>query len=328
MMTFLLRRLIFMVITVAAISMVGFTIINLPPGSALEVRINQLRQQGGDISIEYIRGLEERYGLRDPLHVKYLKWVSRAIRGDFGQSFVMQDQPVGPLIWQRLGFSVGLALFAIIFSWSVAIPLGVYAATHRYSWPDYVISFFQFVGFAIPEFLAALLLLVFASQVLDIEVGVLFSRQYRDAPWSFAKFVDFLKHIWIPCAVLAISGTAWLTRVMRANLLDVLGQQYVQTARSKGLQEYIVIWKHAVRNALHPLIMALGGAFPALVSGEVIVSIVTNMPTTGPIYARALITKDMYLAVTILLMLSIAVVIGNLIADLLLAWADPRIRLE
>lgn len=328
MITFLTRRLAFMVVTVLAVSMLGFVIINLPPGSALEVRINQLRQQGGDISIETMRGLEERYGLHDPMHVRYVKWVSRAVRGDFGQSFVMQDLPVGPIIWQRMGFSVGLALFAIIFSWLVAIPLGVYAATHRYSVPDYVISFVQFVGFAIPEFLLALLLLVFASRVLNIEVGVLFSREFVNAPWTVAKLLDFLKHIWIPAVVLAIGGTAWLTRVMRANLLDVLGQQYVQTARSKGLKEYIVIWKHAVRNAMHPLIMALGGAFPALVSGEVIVSIVTNMPTTGPIYARALINKDMYLAVTILLMLSVAVVIGNLLADLLLAWVDPRVRVE
>ncbi|HEX2184048.1 MAG TPA: ABC transporter permease, partial [Chloroflexota bacterium] len=293
----------------------------------LDEKISQMRMSGADITAEQIRALEERYGLRDPLHIKYTKWITRAVRGDFGQSFSM-DQPVGSLIWDRLAFSVLLSSFALVISWGISIPLGVYSATHRHTLPDYVIQVIQFIGVATPPFLFALVLLVFASRVLNQEVGTLFSRQYQDAPWSVGKVLDFLQHIWIPIVVLVAGGTAALTRLMRANLLDVLGQQYVQTARSKGLQESVVIWKHAVRNALHPLVMALGTALPALISGEVIISLVLNLPTTGPLYFRALVQKDMYLGVAFLLMLSLLLLIGNLLADLLLAWLDPRVRLE
>jgi peptide/nickel transport system permease protein len=327
MLVYIVRRLLSMAVSIAAISVLGFVLIELPPGSALDQKISQMRASGADISAEQIRALEDRYGLRDPLYVKYTKWVTRAVRGDFGQSFTM-DQPVGSLIWSRLAFSVLLSAFALIVSWGLSIPLGVYAATHRYSLPDYVIQVIQFVGVAIPPFLFALVLLVFSSRVLNQEVGTLFSRQYLNAPWSPAKLLDFLAHIWIPVVVLVAGGTAALTRIMRANLLDVLGQQYVQTARSKGLKEPRVIWKHAVRNALHPLVMALGTTLPVLVSGEVIISIVLNLPTTGPLYVRALTQKDMYLGITFLLMLSILLLVGNLVADLLLAWVDPRVRLE
>jgi peptide/nickel transport system permease protein len=327
MLVYIVRRLLSMAVSIAAISVLGFVLIELPPGSALDQKISQMRASGADISADQIRALEDRYGLRDPVYVKYTKWVTRAVRGDFGQSFTM-DQPVGSLIWSRLAFSILLSAFALVVSWGLSIPLGVYSATHRYSLPDYVIQVLQFVGVAIPPFLFALVLLVFASRVLNQEVGTLFSRQYLNAPWSPAKLLDFLSHIWIPVVVLVAGGTAALTRIMRANLLDVLGQQYVQTARSKGLREPRVIWKHAVRNALHPLVMALGTTLPALVSGEVIISIVLNLPTTGPLYVRALTQKDMYLGITFLLMLSILLLVGNLIADLLLAWVDPRVRLE
>ena len=327
MVNFLLRRLFFMVISVIAISLLSFVLIELPPGTALDSKLDQMRAAGGNVSIEQIRALEDRYGLRDPIHVKYTKWVSGAIRGDFGQSFTM-DLPVSKIIWDRLAFSVGLSLFALIFSWAVSIPLGVYSATHRYTLPDYVIQVLQFLGVAIPQFLFALVLLVFAARVFNLEIGVLFSKEYINAPWSFGKFVDFLKHIWIPIVVLAATSTAGLTRIMRANLLDVLGMQYVQTARSKGVIERTVVWKHAVRNAMHPLVMNLGVQLPALISGEVLIGIVLNLPTTGPVFFRALTQKDMYLGVTFLLLLSILLLIGNLIADLLLAWIDPRVRLD
>jgi peptide/nickel transport system permease protein len=327
MITFFVRRLAMMAVSIVAISMLSFVLIELPPGTALDAKLEQLRQSGGDVSIEQIRKLEERYGIRDPMHVKYVKWISGVVRGDFGQSFTF-DRPVKTLIWERLAFSMSLALFGLLIAWLIGIPLGVYSATHRHSLPDYVIQVVQFVGVAVPEFLLALLMLVFASNVLHLEVGVLFSKQYANAPWSIAKLLDFLSHIWIPIVVIAAGSTAWLTRVMRANLLDVLGQQYVQTARSKGIREFVVIWKHAVRNAIHPLIMALGLQLPALISGEAIISIVLNLPTTGPLYLRALETKDMYLGVTILMMLSLLLLIGNLLADLALAWVDPRVRLD
>jgi peptide/nickel transport system permease protein len=327
MLNFILRRLLYMVVTLFFISIIAFILIELPPGSYLEAELTRLRQLGGNMSQDQIDSIIKRYGLNDPAHVKYWKWISGVVRGDFGQSFEFK-QPVGSLIWGRLGFSMMLSLCSIVFAWTISIPLGVYSATHRYTIPDYLITVIQFAGVAIPEFLIALVLLVFASRVLGLDVGGLFSLEYRNAPWSFDKFVDLLKHLWIPIIVISAGSTAFLTRVMRANLLDVLNMQYVQTARAKGLRENVVIWKHAVRNALHPLVMAAGGILPALISGEVIASIVLNLPTTGPLFINALVKQDMYLAVTFLMFLSLMLVIGNLLADLALAWIDPRIRLE
>ncbi len=210
----------------------------------------------------------------------------------------------------------------------VAIFVGVYSATHRYTIPDYIITVLQFIGLSVPNFLLALVLMVFAQNVFHMEVGGLFSSNMINAPWSFAKFLDLLNHLWIPVIVIGASGTAWLSRVMRANLLDVLNMQYVQTARAKGLNENVVIWKHAFRNAIHPLIMVLGGSLPGLISGETIVALVLNLPTTGPLYFNALLEKDMYLAGAFLIFLAIALLVGNLLADILLAWVDPRIRYE
>ncbi len=327
MLNYIIRRLLYMVVTMFFISLIGFALIQLPPGSALSVKIQQLRALGGDMSTAQIESLKERYGLNDPIYVQYLRWATGAVHGDFGQSFTF-DVPVNQLIWGRLGLSLLLSGSALIFSWLISIPAGVYSATHRYNVPDYIITILQFIGVAVPDFLLALLLLVFASQVLHTDVGGLYSTKYATAPFSEAKLIDLMKHLWIPVIVIAAGSTAWLTRVMRANLLDVLNQQYVQTARSKGLREGIVIWKHAVRNALHPLIMALGTTLPALISGEVIVSIVLNLPTTGPLFFSALLDKDMYLGITFLMLLSMMLIVGNLLADLLLAWVDPRVRLE
>ncbi len=327
MVNYIIRRVLYMIVTVFFISIIAFILINLPPGSALDAQIQRLRQQGGDISMQQINDLKERYGLNDPVYVQYLKWIGGAIHGDFGQSFTY-NAPVGELIWSRIAVSVILSLFALIFAWVVAIPVGVYSATHRYTVPDYIVTVIQFVGIAIPEFLLALLLLVFAATVLHMDAGGLNSQQFQNAPWSWAKLMDTIKHIWIPVIVIGAGSTAWLTRVMRANLLDVLNYQYVQTARAKGLKENVVIWKHAVRNALHPLIMSLGTALPTLISGEVIVSIVLNIPSDGPLFLASLQTKDMYLAITFVLLQSVLLVVGNLLADFLLAWADPRVRLE
>jgi peptide/nickel transport system permease protein len=327
MVNFLIRRIAYMLITVFFASLIGFAIIELPPGSYLEYEIQRLRAQGGNVSQDQIRALELRYGINDPLPVKYYKWVSGFAVGDFGQSFEYNKQ-VSELIWGRLGFTLALSLSSLLFAWLVAIPIGVYSATHKYTLPDYLITFLQFLGVSIPGFLLALVLMIFSSQVLGWDVGGLFSNQYVDAPWSGGKLLDLLKHIWVPIVVIGASTTAGLTRVMRGNLLDVLNMQYVQTARAKGLKENVVIWKHAVRNALHPLVMSLGGSLPFLISGETIASLVLNLPTAGPLYTNALLRKDMYLAGTFLMFLVILIVIGNFLADLLLAWVDPRVRLE
>jgi peptide/nickel transport system permease protein len=328
MLNFLIRRLIYMVITVLFISFISFGIVELPKGTFLDVKLEQLRQQGGNIAQDQINEIIQRYGLYDPFYVKYTKWITGFVRGDFGQSFAM-DRPVKDLIWGRLGFTLGLSLFSLVFSWGISIPLGVYSATHRYSVPDYLLSIFQFVGLAIPSFLLALVLVLFAIKVIQQKHVIgLFSEEFQNAPWSWARLVDMLKHLWIPVLILAVSSTAWLTRVMRGNLLDILNMQYIQTARAKGLAENVVIWKHAVRNALHPLVMALGQSLPGLISGGTVVELVLNLPSAGPLMFQSMMNQDIYLAVTFLTMICLAIVVGNFLADLMLAWVDPRIRLE
>jgi len=322
---YILRRLGYMLVTLVMVTIVGFVLIELPPGSYLEFHVQQLRNQGGNVTQAQIQALERRYGLNDPVYVKFWKWISGFPKGDFGESFQHQ-RPVSELIWDRLGYTVAISVFTLILSWSIAIVVGVYSATHRYTIPDYTITALQFAALAIPNFLLALVLMVFLQQVFGTHVGSLFSLEYRDAPWSVMKVLDLLGHLWVPVVILGVSGTAWTSRVMRANLLDVLNMQYVQTARAKGVPERTVIWKHAVRNALHPLIMTLGMSLPGIISGETVVATVLNLPTSGPIYFQALIQQDMYLAGTFLVFLSVALLIGNLIADITLAWLDPRIQ--
>lgn len=327
MLNYIARRLINMIVLLTAVSFIGFFIIQLPPGSFLDVELQRLRQLGGDVSRDQIKALELRYGINDPFLVKYWKWVERSSRGDFGTSY-MTDQSVSERIWGRLGISLGLSLFALLFTWLVSIPIGVYSATHRYTVPDYIVTLVQFVGLAVPGFLLALILLIFATRYFNQQVGGINSSEFMDQPMSVAKFIDTINHVWIAVVVLAFGATAGLTRVMRANLLDVLNMQYIQTARAKGLDEAVVIWKHAVRNAIHPLVMSLGTLLPALIVGETLVAQVLSLPTIGPMYLDALRAEDMYLAGTILVMLSGLLLIGNLLADLLLAWVDPRVRLE
>lgn len=326
--TFLARRVVYMLITMVLASFIGFFLIELPPGSIVDIKIDQLRAQGGNVPQDQIDALKLRYGVDDPIHIKYWKWISRTVQGDFGTSFET-DTPVAGIIAQRLPITFGLTFGTALFAWLISIPVGVYLATNRGGIPDYLITFAQFLGIAIPNFALALVLMVFAALVLRQDVGLgFFSPQYIDAPWSFAKFTNLLSNLWIPIVVLGASATAGLTRVMRANLLDVLNAQYVQTARAKGLKENTVIWKHAVRNAVHPLVMSIGYLLPAIIVGDALAGIILNLPTLGSLYLRALQSTDMYLGITILMMQCIMLLLGNLIADLLLAWVDPRVRLE
>lgn len=328
MVVYLARRILYMIILLWVISVVGFWLINLPPGTALDNKIQQYEAQGGNISTQQIEAMQQAYGLNLPLPQRYLQWMGNIFHGDFGQSIVY-GQPVAQLMWSRIGLTLVLSLCGLFMAWVVAVPLGVFSATHRYSIPDYVITALQFIFVAIPEFLLALILLVFAADVLgQHNIGGFLSPEYQNASLSVGKILDFLGHLWIPVVVIAAISTAWQSRVMRANMLDVLNYQYVQTARSKGLRERIVIWKHALRNALHPMVMALGTQLPLLLSGELVVSIVLNLPTDGPLYLQALQNKDMYLAIAFLMVTSALLVVGNLLADLALAWLDPRIRLE
>jgi peptide/nickel transport system permease protein len=327
MLTFFVRRFVYMVITMLFVSVMGFIIINLPPGSYLDYYIAQLEEQGTTTAESQIETLKKQYGLDEPAYVQYWMWLTGFLRGDFGRSF-QYNRDVSELLWQRLGFTVVISLSSLILTWVIAIPIGIYSATHQYAFGDHVATVLGLAGLSIPNFMLALILMVMASQVFGQEVGGLFSQQYLDAPWSWAKFVDLLKHLWVPTLVVATGGTAGLIRMMRGNLLDILNMQYVQAARARGLKERQVIVKHAVRNAIHPLIMLLGMSLPGIISGATVVSIVLSLPTTGPLYFNALQQKDMYLAVTFLMFLSIMLVIGNFLADVLLAWIDPRIRFE
>jgi len=327
MFAYLLRRLVYMITTLILISFTGFFIINLPPGSYIDVFQAQRQLQGTHTAEAELEALKRRYGLDRPMYVQYLIWVRGFVRGDFGRSFEY-NREVSELIWERLGFTVAIATGSLVFIWLVAIPIGIYTATHQYSWGDNVATFVGMAGLSIPDFMLALVLMVVIQKVFGFTVGGLFSREYIDAPWSVGKLVVLLKHLWVPVVVVGTSGTAGLMRIMRGNLLDILNMQYVQAARARGLREATVVIKHPVRNAIHPLIMLLGLSLPSIISGSLVVSIVLGLPTTGPLYFNALRQQDMYLAGTFLMFLAFMLVLGNFLADMLLSLIDPRIQYE
>ncbi len=327
MLLFIVRRILFMVPTLIAISIISFIIIQLPPGDYLTSYVAQLRAQGEQVDQVQIEGLRERYGLGQPVYVQYFKWISGILlRNDWGQSLEWQ-KPVKELIWERLALTIALSGAALLVSWFIAIPIGVYSATHQYSWLDYALSFFSFVGLGTPGFLLALIVMYWAQSSLGMNVGGLFSEEYILAPWSWARFVDMLQHIWIPLLIVAVGSTASNIRITRANLLDELNKPYVETARAKGLTEERLIWKYPVRVALNPFFSTVGWSLASLISGVTLVSLVLNLQTTGPLLLRALTSQDMYLAGSFILLLSALTVIGTLISDILLAIVDPRIRL-
>jgi peptide/nickel transport system permease protein len=325
---YILKRVLYMIPTLFVISLISFTIIQLPPGDFLTSYVAQLRAQGEDLDAEAIRALEEQYGLNQPIIVQYTKWITNIItRGDFGLSFEWR-QPVSSLIWDRLGLTVFISLLTILLTWLIAIPTAVYVATHQYSFLDYLMSFISFIGLGTPGFLVALIYLWIMLSAFGVNAAGLFSPEYLNAPWSLAKVQDMLGRIWAPVLILALDNTAGIIRTVRANLLDELNKPYVETARAKGLKERMLIWKYPVRVALNPFFSTIGWTLAALVSGETLVSVVLSIPTSGPLLLRALQSQDMYLAGAFVLLLSTLTVIGTLISDILLAVADPRIRLE
>ncbi|MCB0071675.1 MAG: ABC transporter permease [Caldilineaceae bacterium] len=310
-----------------AISILSFAIIQLPPGDFLTSYVAQLRQQGDIVDQAQIDALRERYGMGQPIYVQYGKWIWGILtRGDWGQSFEWQ-KPVEDLIWERLGLTMIISLSALLVSWFIAIPIGVYSATHQYSFLDYLLTAFSFVGLGTPGFLLALIVLFYAQSQLGVNVGGLFSDEFILAPWSMAKVVDMLKHIWVPLVIVAVGSTAGNIRITRANLLDELNKPYVETARAKGVPESRLIWKYPVRVALNPFFSTVGWSLATLVSGTTLVAMVLSLQTTGPMMLRALTSQDMYLAGSFIFLLSTLTVIGTLISDILLAIVDPRIRL-
>ena len=321
MLSYTIRRTLVIFPTLFFVSVVSFWVIQLQPGSFTDRYLEDPR-----ISRETVARIEAQLGLDQHPWVQYGRWVWGIVtRGDFGYSF-FANRPVSSLIGERLAWTVVVAGTTMLFSWLVAIPLGIYTAVNRNGFTDAVASFIGYIGLAVPDFLAALLLVALVLNFGGTQVGGLFSPSFIGAPWSLAKFLDLLNHLWIPVLAIGTAGIAVLMRQMRANLLDVLHADFVRTARAKGLTERRVTNRHAVRNAINPLISIAGLSLPELLNGTIITAIVLNLPTIGPLLYDALLAKDQYVAMTLLLFSSLLLMIGNLLADIALAWADPRIR--
>ena len=328
MLTFILKRLAWMVPALLVVSFLSFVLIQLPPGDYVTTYIATLAASNETVDQNTAIELRQRFGLDQPMLVQYVKWMSNILlRGDFGLSFEWQ-QPVSGLIWERMALTLVLTLATLVATWGIALPLGVFSAVKKYSIADYVLTFFSFVGLAVPSFLLAVVLMYFAAVEWGQEVGGLFSDEYVSAPWSLGKVGDLLGHLWIPVIILAVSGTASLVRVMRANMLDELHRPYVTTARAKGLSEFRLLVKYPMRVALNPFISTIAWLLPNLVSGSIIVAIVLNLPTAGPMLLQSLMSQDMYLAGAFVLLICVLTLLGSLLSDILLALADPRIRLE
>ena len=327
MLAYIGRRALLAVFTVWAISVLSFAIIQLPPGDYVTSYIAQMASMGSVVSDEEAQNLRIQYGLGQPIYVQYLKWMKLMVVGNFGMSMEWR-RPVTEVIGDRLWLTVVISVSALILTWVLALPIGIYSAVRQYSAGDYVATFIGFIGLAVPNFLLALVILYLGFVLFNAHIGGLFSPDMQDAPWSTARAWDLLKHIPIPALILGLAGTAQQIRIMRANLLDELRRPYVVTARARGLGEWRLILKYPVRVALNPFASTVGYLLPYVVSGSIIVSLVLSLPTVGPLLLRALIAQDMFLAGTIVLLLGVMTVIGTLLSDLLLMVIDPRIRLE
>ena len=330
MLTFIIRRALLALLTVWALSLISFVVITLPPGDFVSGYIQQV--MGADAAssaaaAELERSLRIQYGLDQPMIVQYAKWAWKLLHFDLGISLEFR-QPVRQVIGERLLMTVILAGSTALMAWALSIPIGIYSAMRQHSLEDYTVTFIGFLGLAVPDFLLALVLLWISFTVFDQSVGGLFSPHYLDKPWTIGRVVDLLSHLWIASLVVGTAGTAALIRVMRANLLDELRKPYVVTARSKGLAEWKVIIKYPVRIALNPLVSTMGYLLPFLMSGSIIVSVVLGLPTEGPILLRALLTEDLFVSSSIVLLLGILTVVGTFISDIILALIDPRIRMS
>jgi peptide/nickel transport system permease protein len=323
---YIVQRILLALLTIWAISVLAFLIIQLPPGDFVTAYIAMMSASGTGITDAEAQALREQYGLDQPFHIQYLKWMGLIAQGNFGMA-IEWNRPVLDVIGDRLALTIVISLAAVIFTWALALPIGIYSAVHRYSFFDYFFTFIGFIGLAIPGFMLALVVMYVGFAYFGANVGGLFSAEYAEAPWSWEKVWDLIQHLPIPAIVLGIGGTAQMIRIMRSNLLDELRKPYVMTARARGLSETRVILKYPVRVALNPFVSTIGYLLPYIVSGSIIVSLVLSLPTVGPLLLKALIAQDMFLAGTIVLMLGVLTVIGTLISDLLLMWIDPRIRL-
>jgi peptide/nickel transport system permease protein len=327
MLAYLIRRLMLAILTMWAVSVLSFVVIQLPPGDYITSYIAQMSSSGSGVSAEEAEALRHQYGLDRPLYIQYIRWMQMVLRGNYGMA-LEYGRPVADVIGDRLWLTMVVSVAAIILTWVLALPIGIYSAVRQYSLGDYIATFVGFIGLAVPGFMLALILMYLGFTFFNANIGGLFTDQFAEAPWSLAKLWDLTKHLPLPAVILGLAGTAQLIRIMRANLLDELGKPYVVTARARGLSETRLILKYPVRVALNPFASTIGYLLPYVVSGSIIVSLVLSLPTVGPLLLKALIAQDMFLAGTIVLLLGIMTVIGTFLSDLLLLWIDPRIRLE
>jgi peptide/nickel transport system permease protein len=324
---YIANRVLIMIPTMLAISVLVFIIIQLPPGDYLESYIAELQAQGESVDIQKIRFLRQNYGFDKPMYEQYFFWLIGFFQGDFGFSFEY-NLPVSDVVGDRLFLTIFVSFTTIIFTWIVAFPIGVYSATHQYSWGDYGLTFLGFIGLATPNFLLALVMLYFANLIFGTSIGGLMDPEYIGAPWSWGKIGSVLEHLWIPVIVIGTSGTAGMIRRLRANLLDELQKQYVVTGRAKGLPSFKLLVKYPLRVSLNFFVSDIGSLLPTIISGAEIVAVVLSLPTTGPMLIGSLQSQDMYLAGSFLMFLAALTVVGVLVSDIALAMLDPRIRLQ
>jgi peptide/nickel transport system permease protein len=328
MLAYIARRLVYTLVVLVLVSFVSFIIINLPPGDYLTQKLADLQARGDRSALDRIDEYRARYGLDEPFLSQYVNWITNFVTGDFGESF-QYERPVSDLLGQRVVMTIVLAVASLAVMWLIAIPVGVYSATHQYSLGDQIFTTLSFIGLGTPSFVLAMVVLFVAVVILGQDAIGLFSREYQDAPWTLGKVVDLLKHLVVPAFIGAFTGAAGLIRIMRGNLLDTMGQPFVEAARARGLKNRTVIWRHAVRIAINPLIVILGTeALPTVIGGNALMEIVLNLPTMGPLWLEALQNQDMFMAGTGIVFFSLFVMVGNLLADVALSYADPRIRLE
>jgi len=323
---YLIQRFIIMIVMLAGLSVIVFITIELPPGDFADRRALDLRSQGVMVTEQDVIAMRHQFGLDRPWFQRYLSWIGNIVlHGNFGQSFGLH-RPVADVLGERVGLTIMLAVATIIFTYGLAIPIGIYSAIRQYSIGDYAATIIGYFGMATPSFMLALILLYFSVMVFNNSVGGLFSPEYAEAPWSWAKFVDLLRHLWIPALVLGLGGTAFEIRTMRATLLDEKNKLYVTAARAKGMPEWKLLWRYPVRVALNPIVSTIGWELTAIIAGAPLVSFVLALPDTGPLFLRALLDQDIYLSGAILLMYAALTILGTFLSDVLLAMLDPRIR--
>lgn len=326
MISYLIRRLGLTLVTVAILSYAIFAIVQIPPGDAVDREVRTRQAQGDVVTRDEMLALRAQYGLDRPMVARYWDWITGFVTGDLGRSYT--GRTVNDLVKERLPQTVGLALAGLVITYLVAIPVGIYSATHQYTVGDYFANAIGFIGLSVPGFLIGIILLYLFYKWFGLSIGGFFSVEYKGAPWSWGRFLDLINHLWVPLLVITIGSTGGLIRTMRATLLDELGKQYVMTARAKGVPKRNLLLKYPVRIALNPIIASIGGIFPYLLAGQVVVAVVLNLPTLGPLLYGALITEDIAMASSVLMIQSLLAVFGTVVSDLLLAVLDPRIRFE